>query len=133
MLFLFLVVVRVAHSVEEYSTRLFEVFAPARILSGLVNSDLAVGFVTINAIIVGIGIWCYLGPVRHGREAARPVAWLWAVIELVNGVAHIALAVLASGYFSGAITAVGLVGTSACLAFSLKADGNRDAPIAAPL
>jgi hypothetical protein len=134
LLFLLLVAAQLAHSVEEYLTRLFEVFAPARFVSGLVHSDLAVGFVTINAIVVGIGIASYVGPVRSGREAARLVAWLWVVIELVNGVAHIALAALARGYFSGAITAVVLVGTSACLAFSLRADGNRGAaPIVARL
>jgi hypothetical protein len=134
MLFLFLVVAQLAHSVEEYLTRLFEVFAPARVVSALVHSDLAVGFVTINAVVVGVGIGCYAGPVRSGHEAGRLVAWLWVVIELVNGVAHIALAALARGYFSGAITAVVLVGTSACLAFSLRADSNRGAaPIAARL
>jgi hypothetical protein len=132
LLFLFLVVVQVAHSVEEYSTRLFEVFAPARVLSGFVNSDLAVGFVTINAIIVAIGICCYVGPVRSGREAARPIAWLWVGIELVNGIAHIILAVLAGGYFSGALTAVLLVATSVYLAFSLRADRDRGALVTAP-
>jgi hypothetical protein len=41
LLFVFLVIAQAAHSVEEYVTRLFEVFTPARFVSGLVSDDLA--------------------------------------------------------------------------------------------
>jgi hypothetical protein len=121
-LFLLLVITQVAHSVEEYVTRLYQIFAPARFVSGLVSDDLAVGFVIVNAIIIMAGIWCYLGPVRSGRDAAWPVAWLWTVIELANGIGHIVFAVLAGGYFSGALTAVVLVCTATCLGISLRMD-----------
>ena|SRR5688572_32681038 len=118
-----------AHSVEEYATRLYEVFAPARLVSGLVSNDLATGFVLINAIVIVLGIWCYVGPVRSGHGGSL-VAWLWTVIELANGIAHIFFAVLAKGYFSGAVTAVVLVGVAASLVFSLRAD-KRGGPLAA--
>jgi Protein of unknown function with HXXEE motif len=127
--FLLLVVTQVAHSVEEYATRLYEVFAPARLVSGLFSDDVAVGFVIANAIVITVGIWCYVGPVRSGRGAARPVAWVWAVIELANGIGHIILAVLARGYFPGAMTAVVLVFAAASLALSLRADSNRSAAL----
>lgn len=123
--FLLLVVAQVAHSVEEYATRLYEVFAPARLVSELFSDDVAVGFVIANAIIITVGIWCYVGPVRSGRGAARLVAWLWTVIELANGIGHIILAVLARGYFPGAMTAVVLVYAAASLASSLRADWHR--------
>jgi Protein of unknown function with HXXEE motif len=123
--FLILVVAQVTHSFEEYATRLYEVFAPARFVSGLFSDDVAVGFVIANAIIITVGIWCYVGPVRSGRGAARPVAWVWAVIELANGTGHIILAVLARGYFPGAMTAVVLAFAAASLALSLRADSNR--------
>jgi hypothetical protein len=61
--FLLLVVAQVAHSVEEYATRLYEVFVPARFVSGLFSDDVAVGFVIANIIIITVGIWCYVGPV----------------------------------------------------------------------
>jgi Protein of unknown function with HXXEE motif len=121
--FLLLVVAQVAHSVEEYATRLYEVFAPARFVSGLFSDDVAVGFVIAN-IIITVGIWCYVGPVRSGRGAARSVAWVWAVIELANGIGHIILAVLAGGYFPGAMTAVVLVYAAGSLALNLRADSN---------
>jgi hypothetical protein len=121
-LFLLLVITQVAHSVEEYVTRLYEVFAPARFVSGLVSDNLAVGFVIVNAIIIMAGIWCYLGPVRSGRDAAWPVAWLWTVIEVANGIAHIVFAVVAGGYFSGAATAVVLVCSATYLGISLRID-----------
>jgi hypothetical protein len=92
----------------------------------------AVGFVIINAIVITVGIWCYVGPVRSGRGAAWLVAWLWTVIELANGIGHITFAVLAEGYFSGALTAVVLVCTAACLGFSLRTDWNRSARLAPP-
>jgi hypothetical protein len=83
-LFLFLVIAQMAHSVEEYATRLYEVFAPARLVSGLASDDLATGLF---------------------------------------------LAVIAKGYFSGAMTAVVLVCVAAGLALSLRADA-RDVPLA---
>ena len=75
-LFLILVIAQAAHSVEEYVTRLYDVFAPARFVSGLVSDDLAVGFAIINVAIVAVGVWCYLGPVRSGGDAAWLVAWV---------------------------------------------------------
>ena len=101
-------VAQVAHSFEEYATRLYEVL-PARFVSGLFSDDVAVGFVIANAIIITVGMGCYVGPVRSGRGAARLVAWVWAVMGLANGIGHIILAVLARGYFPGAMTAVALV------------------------
>jgi hypothetical protein len=38
--FLVLVIVQVAHSIEEYVFRLYEVFPPARFASGLISSGL---------------------------------------------------------------------------------------------
>ena len=128
LLFLLLVIVQVAHSVEEYVTRLYEVFAPARLASGLVSDDLGTGFLILNAVIILIGFGCYVGPVRSGRGAWL-VAWVWTVIELANGVVHLFFAWLANGYFSGAITAVALVCVAAGLAISLRAD-NRRVPLA---
>ena len=106
-------------------TRLYDVFAPARFVSGLVSDDLAVGFAIINVAIVAVGVWCYLGPVRSGGDAAWLVAWVWAIIELGNGTGHILFAVLAAGYFPGALTAVVLVCAAAYLAVNLRAERGR--------
>ena len=128
--FLFLVIAQAAHSVEEYVTRLFEVFAPARFVSGLVSEDLALGFAVVNAVIVAVGAWCYVGPVRAGGAAGQTVAAVWIAIELANGVAHLAIAAASGAYFSGSLTAGLLLVTAACLAFSLLTDRKRGVPVA---
>ena len=102
--FLFLILAQAAHSVEEYLTKLYEVLAPARFISGLI-SDLAVGFLVANAALVAFGLWCWVVPVRSGWPAARGFAWFWAALELANGLGHSVLALRQGGYFSGVITA----------------------------
>jgi len=130
LLFLLLVIVQAAHSVEEYVTRLFETFAPARLVAGLVSHDLALGFVVINAAFLAIGAWCYVGPVRAGGLAGRVAAVVWVAIELANSLGHITIAALSGAYFSGLLTAVLLLGTAVCLAISLLADRTRGKPVA---
>ena len=58
-LFLALMLAQAAHSVEEYVFRLYEVFSPARSLSGLISADHAVGFAIANTLLVSFGAWCY--------------------------------------------------------------------------
>jgi hypothetical protein len=129
-LFLLLVIAQATHSVEESVTRLFEVFAPARFVSGLVSEDLALGFAVVNAAIVAVGAWCYVGPVRAGGVAGQIVAAAWIAIELANGVGHLAIAAASGAYFSGSLTAALLLVTAASLAFSLLTDRKRGVPAA---
>ena len=69
--FLFLILAQAAHSVEEYATRLYEVLAPARFVSSLVSSDLALGFFIVNAALVTFGLWCWAFPcARAGAQLA---------------------------------------------------------------
>jgi len=111
--------------VEEYLTRLYEVLAPARVVSGLLSDDWATGFVLFNATVIALGFLCYVGPVRAGRGTAGVVAWLWVIAEMANGIGHIILAVASKGYFPGLLTALALLVTSTYLALSLRADGKN--------
>lgn len=120
--FLVLVACQAAHSVEEYAGGLYRVLAPARFVSGLVSSDLALGFAIVNAALVAFGLWCYWVPVRSGRPGARRWVWPWVVVELANGVGHVALALVAGRYFPGLLTAPLLLAVAARLAFLLKRD-----------
>ena len=104
-MFLFLVLAQASHSVEEYVTKLYEVFAPARFVSSLVSSDLALGFVIVNVTLVAFGLWCWAVPVRSGWLAARGLAWFWIILELGNGFGHSLVALRRGGYFPGLITA----------------------------
>ena len=109
LLFLCLILSQVAHSVEEYSTRLYIEFIPARFVSGLISNNLAHGFVLLNAALVIFGLWCWAIPVRTGTQAARCLIWVWILLELGNGFGHVALAWWRGGYFPGVATAPLLV------------------------
>jgi hypothetical protein len=103
--FLLLIVAQAAHSIEEYIAKLYDVFAPARFVSGLLSNDLAFGFLVGNALLVGMGVLCWVFPVREGWRSARGVIWFWSILEFANGVNHCVLAVSSGGYFPGVLTA----------------------------
>ena len=119
-MFLALVVVQALHSLEEYAFRLYEVFPPARFVSGLFSNDLARGFVIFNFGLVAFGLWCYLWPVRRGWPSAIPLAWLWVGIELVNGIGHPSWSLLRGGYTPGVVTALALLWLALSLAHRLR-------------
>ena len=104
-MFLFLILAQGAHSIEEYVTRLYEVFAPARFVSGLASNNLALGFIVVNAALVTFGLWSWAVPVRSSWHAARGLVWFWTILELGNGIGHSALALSRRGYFPGVATA----------------------------
>jgi hypothetical protein len=118
--FLALMVAQAAHSIEEYVFRLFDVFAPARFVSGLVSTNLGVGFAVANAALVLFGLWCYFKRVRPGHPSGPVFVWFWTVLEFANGIGHGVLALSRGGYFPGVATAPVLLGVSAYLAFRLS-------------
>ena len=118
--FLLLVLAQAAHSIEEYTTGLYEVFALAGFVSGLVANDLGVGFAIINSAFLAFGFWCYFVPIRLDWPSARAWAWLWVVVELANGIGHAGLAPSTGGYYPGALTAPLLLVVAAWLAFLLN-------------
>jgi hypothetical protein len=105
LVFLFLILAQGAHSIEEYVTRLYALFAPARFVSSLVSHDLGVGFLVVNAALVTFGLWCWAVPVRSGWHAAQGLVWFWTILELGNGIGHSALALSRGGYYPGVVTA----------------------------
>ena len=112
-----LAIFQALHSVEECYFSLWEVFAPARFLSGLVSQNLRVGFVVINATIVALVFYCYAFPVRREDSYAPIVIWFWILLEFGNGVGHNWFAVSAGTYFPGFYTAPFLLLTSCYLAW----------------
>ena len=122
LVFLFLILTQAAHSTEEYITKLYEVLPPARFVSGLVSSNLGVGFLVVNVALVSFGLWCWAFPVRSAWHSARAFLWFWALLELANGSAHTALAVSRRGYFPGLITAPLLLLFAGWLVIRLVAD-----------
>lgn len=120
--FLALVAVQAVHSVEEYVGRLYDVFPPARFVSGLISQDHQWGFAIGNLTLVTFGLWCVLGPVRRQWPSAVPLAWLWVAIELANGMAHPLWALAQRQYTPGVATAPLLFALAVYLARQLLAD-----------
>ena len=116
-LFLALIGAQALHSVEEYFTRLYELFPPARFISGLFTTDLRLGFAAFNLALVALGVWCYAARVRPSHPAAAGWIWFWAVLELGNGAGHLALAAYRGSYYPGAATAPLLIAAAVMLVY----------------
>lgn len=119
--FLALLVAQAAHSIEEYIGRLYDVFPPARFVSGLVSQDLERGFVILNIALVAFGIWCFVWPVRRRWAAAPMLVWLWVGIELVNGIGHPLWSLRVRAYTPGVATAPLLLLLALVLSRQLRA------------
>jgi hypothetical protein len=119
--FALVILAQAMHSVEEYVFRLYDVFAPARWVSGLFSADAAVGFAIGNAAIVLFGIWCYWFRVRSNHPGASGYAWFWACLELANGAGHLLFTALRGAYFPGVGTAPLLIASSCYLGATLAA------------
>lgn len=127
-LFAVLILAQAAHSVEEYGGRLYESFPPARFVSGLVSADLQRGFLIANVVLVAVGLWCALIPVRRGWPVARTVVTIWVLIELVNGVGHPLWSVVQGGYTPGVATAPLLLVLALLLGRELRRTPREAAP-----
>ena len=103
--FLLLIAAQALHSIEEYWFRLYDLLAPARAVSDALGIHRPAGFAIANAALIGFGLWCYFARIRRNLPGARGLAWFWAVLEILNSLAHCALAVAAGGYFPGIATA----------------------------
>jgi hypothetical protein len=127
--FLALVTVQAAHSVEEYVGRLYEVFPPARLVSGLLSQDLERGFLIFNVALVAFGIWCFLWPLRRHWAVAPAMAWLWVGIELVNGIGHPLWSLTLRAYTPGVATAPLLLVLAVILARQLRVHSAQKAAV----
>jgi hypothetical protein len=124
-IFLALILAQAAHSIEEYAFGLYNVFAPARLISGLFGADLARGFLIANAALLLFGLWCYTARVRAGHRSGVAWAWFWACLECGNGISHPVVALTRGAYFPGVATAPVLLSLSVYLGARLWRVGRR--------
>ena len=115
-----LVTTPIAHSIEEYIGHLSEVLPPARVVSGPFSSNLSRGFVVFNLCVIVLGVLCLAGPMARTWPAARPIAWSWSLVELLNGVGHLLLAFVRGAYFPGMVTAPALIAFALLLMRDLR-------------
>jgi len=119
-LFLGLILTQAAHSIEEYFFRLYDVLAPARLISSMVSGNPALGFAIANSVLVLFGVWSYVARVRRRHPSSRSWAWFWAILETANGAAHLLFAAARGGYFPGVATAPLLLAFSVSLGVTLS-------------
>lgn len=103
--FVALVAAQAAHSIEEYVGHLYEVFPPARFVSGLISQNLRLGFIAFNVSLVAFGARCCLWPVRRRTPSLTVVTWFWVTIELINGIGHPIWSIREMRYTPGLATA----------------------------
>jgi hypothetical protein len=118
--FIALVGIQAAHSVEEYLGRLYEVFPPARFVSGLLSQDLRLGFIIGNVVLLSFGLWCFFWPIHRRWRSAVAIGWLWVTIEVINGVVHPLWSLLQLSYTPGVATAPLLLISALYLARQLR-------------
>jgi hypothetical protein len=118
--FVALVITQAAHSVEEYRGHLYDVFPPARLVSGAISQNRERGFVIFNLALVTFGVWCYVWPVRERWVGAVGLVWVWVGIELLNGVGHPVWSIMRRGYTPGVLTAPVLLVLALSLAHQLR-------------
>jgi hypothetical protein len=117
--FLALVAVQAGHSLEEYAGHLYDVFAPARFVSGLISQDLQRGFLIFNVLLIAFGLWCFYWPVRCHWPSGLALMGFWVTIELVNGVGHPLWTLVQGRYTPGVGTAPVLLVLSVYLGWQL--------------
>lgn len=125
--FVALIGVQAVHSVEEYLGRMYELFPPARFVSGLVSQDLQRGFIIANVALVTFGLWCFIWPMRRRWRSAATIGWVWVTIELVNGVVHPLWSLFELRYTPGVVTAPVLLILALYLARQLRAELPKEA------
>ena len=123
-----LIVAQTAHSIEEYVGRLWESFPPAGFLSGLISSDRELGFLSINVGLVAFGVWCFFWPIRRRWPSASVVAWLWVLVEVINGIGHPVWSLTQGAYTPGVLTAPFLLVLAIHLAYRLRQARRPGAP-----
>jgi hypothetical protein len=125
-----LIATQAAHSIEEYTGRLWESFPPARVVTGLVSSDRELGFVVINTALIAVGLLCALFPVRQEWPSGHRLVGFWVGLETINGVGHLAWTLRQGGYTPGVLTAPILIAVAVYLGIQLRRGGRAIAPAA---
>lgn len=103
--FLALIAAQSVHSIEESANRLWEVWRPAAVVSGLFGTGLPSGFAIVNSAVVLFAFWCYVFRIRVSAPSAIVFLWFWTLLEAGNGIGHLIMGISAGGYFPGLVTA----------------------------
>ena len=102
--FLLIALFQGLHSIEEYYGELWDVYPPATYICGLVSNNLKNGFVIINISLFIVLMLTWLTTFSKS-SSAKPLLWLWAILEFINGIGHSVWAIMERSYVPGLATA----------------------------
>jgi hypothetical protein len=113
-LYLALGITQAIHSTEEYLTRLYDWFP---VVTGYIHN--VTGFFPIitmgeqTFVVINIALITFLLSISpfvfQNKHWAYKVAKVAAVVEILNGFAHISAAIYVGGYYPGFVSAIGLL------------------------
>ncbi len=104
-----------AHSIEEMTAKLYDFMWIATERLGMTATTFAVVNMAIIAFLLGVAPF-----VTARRPWAVAIAWVAAVIEVLNGSGHLAGAVVFRAYVPGAATAPLLIAAGIALLSALR-------------
>jgi len=118
--FLSSIIIQAFHAVEEYLSGFLERFWPVRYLGEHFPHLVHPGFVVINILYISFGLYCFWRYSRKPMGKTITAVWIWILIGLFNGLAHITWALFRGSYVPGLFTAALQVLVMAVLITGLK-------------
>jgi hypothetical protein len=103
--FLLLVLTQALHSIEEWIGRLWDVYPPAKFISGLISKEPRTGFLVLNVALFVFGLCSWHFSVRRNQLVTQGIFWFLIVMEIINGIGHTIWAVTELNYVPGVATA----------------------------
>ena len=122
--FLLLVCLQAIHSAEEFSFGLYHLLPYFRPFGDAAAEAFLIG----NALVVGLGFWCYFFRVKPGVASAPAWATGWAVVEIANGILHPVWSLMAEQYIPGTVTAPLLLATGIYLIWRIASGSDASRP-----
>ena len=117
--FLTLFAIQIMHSTEEYFFHFYDVFPLIPFMAGFFHSiPQAIFFILNYQLILFLGAVFLISFARE-RWFFFAVA-IFAVIELLNGMTHLSLAIIARGYFPGVASGILFVPASLSIVRELR-------------
>lgn len=126
--FLLLVCLQAAHSAEEFSFDLYELLPYFRPFGDAAGQAFLIG----NALVVGLGFWCYFFRVKPGVASSTAWASGWAVLEIANGLLHPTWSLMAQQYIPGTVTAPFLLAAGLYLISRIASGSDASRPASHP-
>jgi hypothetical protein len=116
------VVLQVIHSIEEYSFEFYNVFPPAKYLNSIFPGIARPGFIAINILVIGYGVFCFMIYPKTRESTAKGIfwIWIWVGVEAFNGLGHLIWGILIFGYDPGMVSGILFIPLVSLLIFNLS-------------